>query len=140
VIDRTKFPPADLLKRGAYVLADSPQPRALLIATGTEVALALKARMVLETDGIPCRVVSMPSWELFEQQSPDYREEVLPSRITARVAVEAGIAMGWERYLGPAGRFVGMKSFGASAPAEVAYREFGITTEAIVASARKVMG
>jgi transketolase len=139
VIDRRNFPEAAMLERGAYVLAGPAQPRALIIATGTEVALALQARAVLEAEGIGCRVVSMPSFDLFEAQPASYREEVLPRSVTARVAVEAGVGFGWERYLGTEGVFVGMRSFGASAPAEAAYKGFGITTDAVIAAVRKVL-
>lgn len=139
VIDRRISPEAAMLERGGYVLAGPAQPRALIIATGTEVALALQARAVLEAEGIGCRVVSMPSFDLFEAQPASYREEVLPRSVTARVAVEAGVGFGWERYLGTEGVFVGMHSFGASAPAEAAYKGFGITTEAVVAAVRKVL-
>ncbi len=139
VIDRRNSPEAAMLERGAYVLAGPAQPRALIIATGTEVALALQARAVLEAEGIGCRVVSMPSFDLFEAQPASYREEVLPRSVTARVAVEAGVGFGWERYIGTEGVFVGMRSFGASAPAEAAYKGFGITTEAVVAAVRKVL-
>jgi transketolase len=139
VIDRRSSPEAAMLERGAYVLVGPAQPRALIIATGTEVALALQARAVLEAEGIGCRVVSMPSFDLFEAQPASYREEVLPRSVTARVGVEAGVGFGWERYLGTEGVFVGMHSFGASAPAETAYKGFGITTEAVVAAVRKVL-
>ncbi len=139
VIDRTKYASADNLERGGYILADSPQPRVLLIATGSEVSLALQARDRLAAENIPARVVSMPSWELFEQQPKEYRENVLPPAITARVAVEAGVRMGWERYLGPKGEFIGMSSFGASAPLETVYKGFGITADAVVNAAKRVL-
>jgi transketolase len=111
----------------------------LLIGTGSEVHLALRAYEQLGALGIPAQVVSLPSWELFEQQPAEYRDTVLPPSVRARVAVEAGVQFGWERYIGDHGEFVGMKSFGASAPAETAYREFGITVEAIIAAARRVL-
>ena len=139
VIDRSSFPAAQLLERGAYVLADAPKPRLLIMATGTEVALALQAKASLESEGIACRVVSMPSWDLFEAQPASYREQVLPDAVTARVAVEAAVGFGWDRYLGPRGIFVGMHSFGASAPVEAAYKGFGITKEAVIDSAKKVL-
>jgi transketolase len=128
-----------MVERGAYVLVDSPRPRVLLMASGTEVGLAVQARSILEAEGIACRVVSMPSWDLFEAQPASYHEEVLPRALTARVAVEAGVGFGWERYLGPGGVFIGMHSFGASAPVDAAYKGFGITAEAVVAAARKVL-
>ncbi|MEK7248894.1 MAG: transketolase C-terminal domain-containing protein, partial [Bacteroidota bacterium] len=101
--------------------------------------LALKAYEQLKAEGIPSRVVSMPSWELFEMQSAEYKESVLPSAVSARVAVEAGVKLGWERYIGTKGEFIGMSTYGASAPAEVAYKNFGITAEAVVAAAKKVL-
>ena len=105
-----------------------------IFASGTEVSVALEARVLLEANGIGTRVVSTPCWELFAAQSSDYQAAVI-GETDVRVAVEAGIRMGWERFIGEDGAFVGMASFGASAPAEVLYREFGITAEAIVAAA-----
>ena len=137
VLDQTKFAKAENLVRGAYVLVSAPTPEVLLIGTGSEVHLAYQAYTRLEAEGIAARVISMPSWELFEQQPVEYRESVLPGSISSRVAVEAGVKAGWERYLGSRGTFVGMDSFGVSAPADVAYREFGITVENIVAAAKK---
>ena len=139
VIDRAKYPAADNLAKGAYVLSGPPDPSLILIGTGSEVSLALAAAAVLSADGVNVRVVSMPSWELFEQQGAAYRESVLPTAVKARVAVEAGVRLGWDRYIGMQGGFVGMSSYGASAPAEAAYRGFGITADAVVAAARKVM-
>lgn len=139
VLDQTKYASAANLAKGAYVLTGDEQPTMLLLATGSEVSLALKAYDKLKSEGIRARVVSMPSWELFEAQSDEYKESVLPSGISARVAVEAGVKLGWERYIGTRGEFVGMTSFGASAPADVAYKNFGITAEAVVAAAKKVM-
>jgi transketolase len=109
----------------------------LLLATGSEVQLALAARQVLEADGVPTRVVSLPCLEWFEEQAPDYREAVLPSSVRARVSVEAGLAQGWWKYLGSYGRAVSLEHFGASAAAEVLFREFGITSDAVVAAARE---
>jgi transketolase len=121
--------------RGAYVLHEaSGERRATLFATGTETALAVAARERLEARGVATAVVSMPCWALFERQDPDYRVQVLGTSGN-RIGVEAAIGFGWEKYLGPQGRFVGMAGFGASAPAETLYREFGITVEAIVAAA-----
>ncbi len=140
VLDQSKFSTAANLSRGAYVLIGDANPLVLLIATGSEVHLAVEAYERLHADGIRSRVVSMPSWELFEKQSDEYKELVLPSSVKARVAVEAGVRLGWERYAGERGEFVGMSSFGASAPAGVAFKNFGITTEAVVAAAKKVLG
>lgn len=139
VLDRSHHPPAAELERGGYVLADAHAPRILLIATGSEVHLALAAHARLAEQGVPARVVNLPSWELFERQTQEYRETVLLPAVRARVAVEAGVRLGWERYLGDAGEFIGMKTFGASAPGERAYREFGITIESILAAAGRVL-
>jgi transketolase len=139
VLDQTKFGSAANLVKGAYVVTGAAAPDVILIGTGSEVGIALKAYEALAADGIRGRVVSMPSWELFERQPAAYKESVLPSSVTARVAVEAGVRNGWERYLGDRGIFIGMSSFGASAPEEVLYNKFGITFEAVIAAARKVL-
>lgn len=136
VLDRGVYAPAAGIARGAYVLADAPHPLALLLASGSEVHLALQAHEELRAAEIATRVVCMPSWELFEQQSAEYREEVLPASLTRRVAIEAGVRQGWDRYLGSGGIFIGMTGFGASAPYEIAYREFGITSERVVAAVK----
>ncbi|MEW5986971.1 MAG: transketolase [Chloroflexota bacterium] len=120
--------------RGAYVLRDENEPQAILIGTGSEVHLALAAQELLAAQSIPARVVSMPSWELFEQQPAAYRESVLPSNVTARVSIEAGVRLGWERYVGQNGISLGLERFGASAPYETLYREFGLTAEALAAA------
>jgi transketolase len=111
-----------------------------VLATGSEVHDALAARETLAGEGIGVRVVSMPCWELFEQQDQAYRDEVLPPAVTARVSVEAGITFGWERWVGPAGRSVGIDRFGASAPGKVVARALGISPEAVVAAVREVRG
>jgi transketolase len=124
--------------QGAYVLVDAPgTPDVLLMGTGSEVSLAVEAAARLAEEGIQARVVSMPSWEVFDAQPPAYRESVLPPSVRARVAVEAGSPMGWERYTGSLGGFVGIDHFGASAPGPVVYEKFGITTEAVVEQARQ---
>jgi len=136
VNERRQASADDGLRRGAYVLADAGgTPDAILIATGSEVQLALKAREILAGKGVAARVVSMPSWELFEAQPQDYRNAVLPPEVTRRLAVEAGIAMGWERYTGAPGAFVGMAGFGASAPGNVVMEQFGFTAENVAARA-----
>jgi len=140
VLDRRKLPPADRLAKGAYVLSDADEPQAVLIATGSEVQLALKAQGMLSERGVAARVVSMPSWELFERMPRDYRDAVLPPAVSARVAVEAGIAMGWERYVGDSGTVVGMTGFGASAPGETVMEKFGFTAERVVDAALRVLG
>ena len=131
VIDRERFAPAGELKRGAYVLADPAEgsPQVILIATGSEVHIALEASEKLAADGILARVVSMPSWELFEHQDEAYRKEVLPPHLTARIAVEAASPLGWHKYVGPAGRIIAIDHFGASAPGEVNMEKFGFTVE-----------
>jgi transketolase len=137
VIDQAAFGPAANLARGAYVLVADPGSRVLLIGTGSEVQLALGAREALSKEGIRSMVVSMPSWELFEQQSREYRQSVLPPGVKARVAVEAGVKLGWERYIGRGGGFVGMSTFGMSAPYDVVFRNFGITVEHVVEAAKR---
>lgn len=140
-LDRTHYAPATGVARGAYILAEtSNQPDLLLMATGSEVTHCVAAYERLRAQGVKLRLISLPSWELFEEQDPAYREYVLPARITARVAVEAGVIQGWHRYLGSHGRFVGMTGFGASAPGPELEREFGITVENIVSEARTALG
>lgn len=139
VIDRTRYAAAENLRRGAYVLSEGKDPAVVLIGSGSEVAIVLAAQDRLAEEGISTRVVSMPSWDLFEQQPASYRDTVLPPSMTARVAVEAAVRMGWERYCGPRGVFIGMEGYGMSAPYETAYRESGITTEAVVDAARRLL-
>jgi transketolase len=140
-LDRSKYRSAAGTAQGAYVLADAPsgKPQVILIATGSELAIALAAYEKLVAEGVEARLVSMPSWELFADQSQAYRDSVLPPGVTARVAVEAGIKQGWERWIGESGRFVGMKSFGASAPSTTLYEHFGITPEHVVAEAKAAL-
>lgn len=140
ILDERKYSSSSNVSKGAYVLVSAARPEVLIIGTGSEVSQALMAHEQLTREGIHVRVVSMPSWELFEQQSKEYRESVLPSSVKARVAVEAGVRLGWERYIGDNGEFIGMSSFGASAPGEVAFTNFGITVENVVAAARRVLG
>jgi len=140
-IDRTKYASVDGVQRGAYVLADSGDglPDVILLATGSEVSLCLAAYEQLNAEGIKARVVSMPSWELFEQHcrtSPAYRTEVLPQSVTARVSVEKGSTLGWARYVGTEGQSIGMDTFGASAPLQELQKKFGFTVENVVAAAR----
>ena len=135
-LDRTKYASAAGLHRGAYVLADSPSPKVILIGTGTEVGLCVAAYEKLVADGVAARVVSMPSWELFEEQDVAYRDEVLPPSIVARVAVEQAAAFGWERYVGRQGAIIAMQTFGASAPLKELQSKFGFAPEKIVAAAR----
>ena len=141
IIDRTRYAPADLLRRGAYALASSPNaPELLLIATGSEVSLAIGAYEQLSADGVAARVVSMPSWELFERQSAEYRDAVLPPSVRKRLVIEAGSPFGWERYAGDGGRILGISRFGVSAPAEDAFKEFGFTPQSVLAAARELLG
>lgn len=140
-IDRSRYATAAHAARGAYVLADAvKEPQAILIGTGSELSLCVAAYETLAAAGVPVRLVSMPSWELFEQQPIEYQNQVFPPQVTRRIAVEAGIRQGWDRYLGRDGRFVGMSSFGASAPAGTLYKHFGITTERIVSEVKASLG
>jgi transketolase len=141
-LDRGKYAPASGLVRGAYVLADPAggKPDVLLLATGSEVALCLEAHRQLEAQGIKARVVSMPSWELFDDQQQDYRDRVLPPDVTARVSVEQASTFGWSRYVGATGHSIGMRSFGASAPLKDLMKKFGFTPEHVVAAAREQLG
>ena len=138
-VDRTRYAPASGLANGAYVLADAPdgRPEVLLLATGSEVSLCVAAYERLAADGIRARVVSMPSWELFEQQSQEYRDRVLPPGIIARVAVEQASTFGWERYAGLGGAIIGMRTFGASAPLKELQKKFGFTPDRLVAAAKE---
>ncbi|MFZ0932009.1 MAG: transketolase [Syntrophobacteraceae bacterium] len=141
-LDRSKYAPAAGVRRGAYVLADAPEgkPEVILIATGSEVYLALEAHEELLAEGIRSRLVSMPSWEIFDHQTKEYRESVLPPNVTARVAVEQASTFGWERYVGCSGHVIGMNTFGASAPLKELQRKFGFEPERIVAAAKEQMG
>ncbi|HET8912913.1 MAG TPA: transketolase [Ktedonobacteraceae bacterium] len=128
---------ASNVAKGAYILSDSPEtPKLILIATGSELALAVDSAAKLRQDGVPTRVVSMPSWELFEEQSAEYKESVLPKSVTARVAIEAASPMGWEHYVGNTGNTVTLNHFGASAPAKTLFQQFGFTVENVVAKAK----
>jgi transketolase len=139
VLDQSKYARAENLFRGAYVLIEEKNPQLILMGTGSEVQLALQAHDRLLAEGVHSLVVSMPSWELFEQQPESYRASVLPPSVTARVAVEAGVKLGWERYLGPKGEFVGMSTFGASAPVDAVFKGFGITVDSVVDAARRAL-
>jgi transketolase len=140
--DRTKYASAAGVARGAYVMADSPggPPEVILIASGSEVALIVGAQQKLEAEGIRSRIVSMPSWDIFEDQPQSYRDSVLPPGLTARVAVEQGSVLGWERYVGAAGRVIGMTTFGASAPLKELQRRFGFEPERVAAVAKELLG
>jgi transketolase len=140
VLDRSKLTSADKLSRGAYTLIQSENdPEIILMASGSEVSLALEAFYELQSEGISARVVSFPSWELFDAQSDEYKESVLPKSIKARISIEAGIKQGWEKYLGEYGEAISIEKFGASAPAEVLFKEYGFTKENIIAAVKRVL-
>ena len=141
-LDRTVYAPVEGVRRGAYVLADPKDgnPDVIIMATGTEVQLAVAAFEQLSEEGVRARVVSMPSWNLFERQDEDYRESVLPSAITARVGVEQASDFGWDRYVGPSGTAIAMRSFGMSAPLKDLQKRFGFTPDAIADAARAQLG
>jgi transketolase len=140
-LDRTKFAPASGAAKGAYVVSDAPggKPDVILIGTGSELSLCIEASEKLKAEAINARVVSMPSWELFEQQDQSYKESVFPPSITARVSVEMGSTLGWERYVGLKGQIVGMHSFGASAPIKDLLKKFGFVPDTVVAAAKKAI-
>ncbi|MDE3158740.1 MAG: transketolase [Acidobacteriota bacterium] len=141
-IDRTKYAPASGLAHGAYVLADAPggNPELILIASGSELILAVNAHEQLMAEGIRSRVVSMPSWDIFENQTRRYRNSVLPPDVTARIAIEQASTFGWERYIGAAGRVIGMETFGASAPLKELQRKFGFEPDRVVLVAKELVG
>jgi transketolase len=140
--DRAKYAPASGLQKGGYTLADAPggKPDVLLIGTGSEVQLCVAAYEKLTAEGVKARVVSLPSWELFEAQPQSYRDSVIPPGVTARVCVEAGSVFGWERYAGPTGAIIGMTSFGKSAPAKDLFQHFGFTADHVYAAAKEQLG
>jgi transketolase len=140
-IDRSKYASAAGVAKGAYILADAPngQPELILMSTGSEVSLCLSVYEKLSAEGHKVRVVSMPSWEIFEKQSPEYRESVLPSAVKARIAVEQASTFGWAQYVGHEGKIIGMKTFGASAPLKELLKKFGFTPEAVLSAARELL-
>lgn len=146
LIDRKKFAKADGLHKGAYILAEAAdkdgkkaEPALILIATGSEVGLAMEAREQMNAAGTPTRVVSMPCWEFFDEQNASYKEKVLPKKVTARLAIEAGVSMGWAKYVGDGGDCVCVDKFGASAPAEDVFRDYGFTVENVIKKAKKLL-
>jgi transketolase len=146
LIDRKKFASASGLHKGAYILAEAENrkgkpvaPRLIIIATGSEVGLAMEARERLNNEGTPTRVVSMPCWEFFDEQPQSYRDEVLLPRVTARLAIEAGVSMGWAKYVGDKGTTLCVDRFGASAPAEDVFRDYGFTVDNAVRLARGLL-
>ncbi len=142
VFDRTQLAGADSLLRGGYVLKEAAngRPDVILLATGSEVEIAVAAADTLAGSGVAARVVALPSWELFESQEASYRDNVLPPEVKTRVSIEAASTFGWDRYVGPAGAAIGIDHFGASAPAKALYREFGITADNMVATALRLVG
>jgi transketolase len=140
--DRRKYASADGVSRGAYILADAPDrsPEIILVASGSEVALVVQAHETLTAQGVRSRVVSMPSWDIFEHEPQSYREDVLPPTVKARVAVEQGSVLGWDRYVGATGRVIGMETFGSSAPLKELQNKFGFEPERVVAAAIEVLG
>jgi transketolase len=141
-LDRTEFAPATGLLKGAYVLRDTEKkdPDLILIATGSEVSLAVEAFSKLREKSVAVRVVSMPSWELFEMQPEEYRRQVLPAEVKARIAIEAGCPQGWHRYVGERGAVIGIEHFGASAPYKLIYKNFGLTVDRVVETANRMLG
>jgi transketolase len=156
LIDRTRYSPATGLRRGGYILAEAQAirtgsgsdrvngqevalPQLILLASGSEVSLALEAREKLQTEGIATRVVSLPCWELFEEQPEDYRNEILPPAVTARLGIEAGVRQGWDRYVGQKGDVVCLDRFGASAPGDVVMRELGFNVQNVLKRVRALI-
>jgi transketolase len=140
ILDQDKYAKASMLEKGAYILSEaSKEPELILMATGSEVSLIMQAQAKLEEDGIPTRVVSMPSWELFEKQSAAYKEEVFPKKLKKRLAVEMASPMGWHKYTTDEGDMLGMTTFGESAPAEELYKEFGFTVDNVVKRAKALL-
>ncbi len=138
-LDRTKYASAGGVAKGAYILADAPdgKPEVILIASGSELSLCVGAYEQLKTKGINARVVSMPSWELFQHQSEEYRNSVFPVQVKARVAVEQAAKMGWAQYVGSTGKVIGMETFGSSAPLKDLLKKFGFTPEKVVEAAKE---
>ncbi len=138
-LDRSVFAPASGVAKGGYVLADAPDgnPDVILLATGSEVALALAARDELASSGLQARVVSMPCWELFDRQPREYRDEVLPPSVKPRVGIEQASTLGWDRYVGDGGAIIGMNTFGASAPLKHLLEKFGFTPDRVSEVARE---
>ena len=137
VLDQEKYGSATNVSKGAYVLVGADKPDVLLLANGSEVGLAVEAAEKLSAEGVSAQVVSMPCWELFEKQSQEYKDSVIPPQVKARVGIEAGVELGWNKWIGDNGIFVGMSSFGASAPAKICFEKFGITVDNVVKAAKK---
>jgi transketolase len=140
VLDQDKYGSAENLSKGAYVLVAADKPDVLLLASGSEVSVALCAAEALAKEGIAAQVVSMPCWKLFEKQSQKYKDSVIPPDVKARVGIEAGVEQGWHKWLGEKGIFIGVSTFGASAPAKVCLEKYGITSENVIKAAKKCIG
>jgi len=139
ILDQTKYSSAENLFKGAYILKDADKPEIILMASGSEVQVILKAEHILEKEGKKVRVVSFPSWELFELQSEEYKNSVLPKDIKARIAIEAGVAQGWHKYTGDGGKIISIETFGASAPDAILFEKFGITVENVLQTSRLLL-
>jgi transketolase len=139
VIDQEKYPKASELEQGAYILSDAENAQLILIATGSEVSLALKAQDKLKEESIASRVVSMPSWELFEKQDATYKEKVLPKAIRKRISIEAASPLGWHKYVTDEGEVIGISKFGESAPGDIVMKEYGFSVENVVAKAKSLL-
>jgi len=146
VIDRKKFADAKGLHKGAYILAEAESkagragnPRLIIIATGSEVGLAMQARERLNAEGVPTRVVSMPCWEFFDAQPAKYKESVLPAKVSAKLAIEAGVSQGWHKYVGDRGDTLTVDRFGASAPGDDVFRDYGFTVENVIRKAKNLV-
>ncbi|MEP6787495.1 MAG: transketolase C-terminal domain-containing protein, partial [Acidobacteriota bacterium] len=146
LIDRKKYADAKGLHKGAYILAEAETkagkattPKLIIIATGSEIGLAMEAHTKLNADGTPTRVVSMPCWEFFDSQTDKYKEEVLPVKVTARLSIEAGVSQGWHKYIGDKGDTLAVDRFGASAPGEDVFRDYGFTVENAIRKAKKLI-
>jgi len=130
----------DAVAKGAYTVYETnASPDCIVIGTGSEVAIAMEGAKKVEAEGKSVRVISMPCWELFDAQSDDYKESILPSSVTARVSIEAGSTFGWEKFVGAKGKSIGVDTFGASAPGPVLYEKYGITSDAVAAACKEVM-
>jgi len=139
VINQDKYTKASELEKGAYVLSDPENAQLILIATGSEVSLALKAQAALQDEGIAAKVVSMPSWELFEKQDAAYKQRVFPKNLKKRLAIEAGSPMGWHKYVTDEGDIVGISKFGESAPGDEVLKEYGFNVENVVSKAKALL-
>ncbi|MFO7526370.1 MAG: transketolase, partial [Ignavibacteriaceae bacterium] len=139
VINRKKYSPANEFQKGAYIIKDSESPQLIIMASGSEVELALKSAEKLEEEKIRIRVISFPSWELFELQPDEYKDSILPESVKARVAIEAGVSQGWEKYVGKDGEVISVEKFGASAPVKIIFEKYGFTTENVINTSKSIL-